>query len=43
MDELAPDGFVIEEHEVFIFGICPSCIDPNKAIHPRRRKQHLRA
>jgi Fur family transcriptional regulator, ferric uptake regulator len=23
--ELAPDGFVIEDHEVFLFGVCPSC------------------
>lgn len=21
----APDGFVVETHEVFLFGVCPSC------------------
>lgn len=21
----APDGFVVEDHEIFLFGICPSC------------------
>ena len=21
----APEGFVVEDHEVFLFGICPSC------------------
>jgi Fur family ferric uptake transcriptional regulator len=25
-DEMAPDGFIVEEHEVFMFGICPSCV-----------------
>lgn len=24
-DEAAPAGFIVEEHEVFLFGICPSC------------------
>jgi Fur family ferric uptake transcriptional regulator len=24
-DEAAPDGFVVEGHEVFLFGVCPSC------------------
>jgi Fur family transcriptional regulator, ferric uptake regulator len=24
-DKVAPDGFVVEEHEIFLFGICPSC------------------
>ncbi|MFH0731135.1 MAG: transcriptional repressor [Pseudomonadota bacterium] len=23
--EAAPKGFVVENHEVFLFGICPSC------------------
>ena len=22
---IAPDGFVVEDHEVFLFGVCPSC------------------
>lgn len=21
----APEGFVVEDHEIFLFGICPSC------------------
>lgn len=21
----APDGFLVEQHEVFLFGVCPSC------------------
>ncbi len=25
-DEIAPDGFVVEDHDVFLFGICPSCV-----------------
>ena len=25
-DEIAPDGFVVEDHEVFLFGVCPSCL-----------------
>jgi Fur family ferric uptake transcriptional regulator len=24
-DAMVPDGFVVEEHQVFLFGICPSC------------------
>jgi Fur family ferric uptake transcriptional regulator len=24
-DGLAPEGFVVENHEVFLFGVCPSC------------------
>jgi Fur family ferric uptake transcriptional regulator len=24
-DGAAPDGFVVEGHEVFLFGVCPSC------------------
>jgi Fur family ferric uptake transcriptional regulator len=24
-EEMAPDGFVVEGHEVFLCGICPSC------------------
>jgi Fur family transcriptional regulator, ferric uptake regulator len=24
-DDAAPKGFVVENHEVFLFGICPSC------------------
>lgn len=25
LEEAAPDGFVVEDHEVFLFGVCPSC------------------
>lgn len=25
-DEIAPDGFVVEDHEIFLFGLCPSCM-----------------
>lgn len=25
-DKIAPDEFVVEDHEVFLFGICPSCV-----------------
>ncbi len=24
-NEAAPNGFVIEDHEIFLFGVCPSC------------------
>ncbi len=24
-DEAAPDGFIVEDHEIFLFGVCPSC------------------
>ncbi len=24
-DEGVPDGFVVEGHEIFLFGLCPSC------------------
>jgi Fur family transcriptional regulator, ferric uptake regulator len=24
-NEMAPHGFVVEEHEIFLFGVCPSC------------------
>lgn len=24
-DDAAPDGFVVEDHEIFLFGVCPSC------------------
>ncbi len=24
--EMVPNGFIVEEHEVFLFGTCPSCI-----------------
>lgn len=24
-EEAAPEGFVVEDHEVFLFGVCPSC------------------
>ncbi len=23
----APDGFVVEDHEIFLFGVCPSCAE----------------
>ncbi len=22
----APEGFLVEDHEVFLFGVCPSCV-----------------
>ena len=22
---IAPDGFLVEDHEIFLFGVCPSC------------------
>lgn len=22
---IAPDGYIVEDHEIFLFGICPSC------------------
>ena len=24
-DEAAPNGFIVEDHEIFLFGVCPSC------------------
>lgn len=29
-DKAAPDGFVVEDHEVFLFGVCPSCAGVSK-------------
>ncbi len=26
----APEGFVVEDHEIFLFGVCPSCIGVTK-------------
>jgi len=26
-DEAAPAGFIVEEHEIFLFGVCPSCAE----------------
>jgi Fur family transcriptional regulator, ferric uptake regulator len=26
VDDAAPDGFVVEDHEVFLLGKCPDCI-----------------
>lgn len=26
IDEVAPAGFVVEEHEVFLLGKCPTCV-----------------
>jgi Fur family ferric uptake transcriptional regulator len=26
VEELAPQGFVVEDHEVILFGRCPSCV-----------------
>ena len=26
----APDGFVVEDHEIFLFGVCPSCVGVTK-------------
>ena len=25
-ENTAPDGFVVEDHEIFLFGVCPSCV-----------------
>nr|WP_319392174.1 transcriptional repressor [uncultured Desulfobacter sp.] len=24
-EDAVPDGFIVEDHEVFLFGVCPSC------------------
>ena len=24
-EEAAPDGYIVEGHEIFLFGVCPSC------------------
>jgi Fur family transcriptional regulator, ferric uptake regulator len=42
-DELRPDGFMVEDHELFIFGICPSCGDSNAMTISGRRKAHRRS
>jgi Fur family ferric uptake transcriptional regulator len=26
-EEAAPEGFVMENHEIFLYGVCPSCAD----------------
>lgn len=25
--DAAPDGFIVEDHEIFLFGVCPSCVE----------------
>ncbi len=25
-EDVAPDGFIVEDHDIFLFGICPSCV-----------------
>ena len=25
VEEAAPHGYIVEDHEVFLFGVCPSC------------------
>jgi len=29
-EEAAPDGFLVEDHEIFLFGICPYCAGVTK-------------
>ncbi len=29
-DKAAPKGFVIEDHEIYLFGVCPSCAKVTK-------------
>lgn len=29
-DGAAPDGFVVEDHQIFLFGVCPSCGTENR-------------
>ncbi|MCG8548986.1 MAG: transcriptional repressor [Desulfobacterales bacterium] len=26
-EHTAPDGFIVEDHELFLFGVCPSCVE----------------
>jgi Fur family ferric uptake transcriptional regulator len=26
-EDAAPDGYVVEDHEIFLFGVCPSCVE----------------
>jgi Fur family transcriptional regulator, ferric uptake regulator len=26
-EDAAPEGFVMENHEIFLYGVCPSCAD----------------
>ena len=26
-ENAAPDGFIVEDHELFLFGVCPSCVE----------------
>jgi Fur family ferric uptake transcriptional regulator len=26
-EDAAPDGFVVEDHEIFLFGVCPTCAE----------------
>lgn len=30
LDKAAPEGFVVEDHDIFLFGVCPSCSDSEK-------------
>lgn len=29
-EEAAPYGFVVEDHEIFLFGVCPSCVTESR-------------
>jgi len=31
VQELAPAGFVVEEHEILLFGLCPECTPRRKS------------
>ncbi len=26
-ENAAPEGFIVEDHELFLFGVCPSCVE----------------
>ena len=29
-EDAAPEGFLVEDHEIFLFGVCPSCVGASK-------------
>jgi len=35
-EHIAPEGFVVEDHEIFMVGVCPSCGKEEKRQAPRR-------
>ncbi len=37
--KMTPPGFVTEDHEVFLFGLCPACLQRKSAVSPAAGKK----